>query len=548
MKAETSARRTLVLPALVIPALALLGFVYVWPMLGLGRMAFNETGPTGAMVPAASLQTFRTLFEDPFTLETTWNSLWLSLVSTTLALALAYPLALFLHRTQSRWKALLTVLAVAPMLVSGVVRVFGWLAILGDRGLINALLLQVGATSAPVRLVYNYFGVAIGLAESLMPYMILALLAGFGRLDRALEEAAASLGAGPRRVFLRVTLPLTAPAVVLGWLLCFVLAMSAYLTPKLLGGGRVFLLATEIFDQAVTNVNWPAAAALALYALVLVMTLVGLYAWLTRRSRHEGGAEHAAEVDGRCRLPVPARAGRGRRLHLLLGRQLHRLPALRLLAALVRAAAGARGADAGPVVVPAAGRGRDSSCPFSLACRRRLALARSDGPAARGLRAFFLAPLVLPTLVLGLALLMALQPLRLTATLPALRWASRGDGALRHPADDDDLRDAAGRSGSGSGEPRGHSLARLPARNVAAGFARARRLGLPRLPALFRRDGDFAVPLRPPRLHAAGRDGALCRGAHRSAGRGALRRTGRRHAGGGALVDRMAGLTKVVGR
>ncbi len=112
MTAETSSRRTLVLPALVLPALALLGFVYVWPMLGLGRMAFNETGPTGAMVPAASLQTFRTLFEDPFTLETTWNSLWLSLVSTTLALALAYPLALFLHRTQSRWKALLTVLAV----------------------------------------------------------------------------------------------------------------------------------------------------------------------------------------------------------------------------------------------------------------------------------------------------------------------------------------------------------------------------------------------------------------------------------------------------
>ncbi len=283
MKVERSTGAAYVLPALVLPALLLLGFAYLWPMLGLGRMAFNETGPTGAMVPAASLKTFEALFEDQFTFETTWNSIWLSLVSTTLALVLAYPLALFLHRTNSRWKALLTVLAVAPMLVSGVVRVFGWLAILGDRGLINALLLQIGATSAPIRLVYNYFGVAIGLAESLMPYMILALLAGFGRLDRALEEAAASLGAGPRRVFLRVTLPLTAPAVVLGWLLCFVLAMSAYLTPKLLGGGRVFLLATEIFDQAVTNVNWPAAAALALYSLVLVMTLAGLYAWLTRR-------------------------------------------------------------------------------------------------------------------------------------------------------------------------------------------------------------------------------------------------------------------------
>jgi putative spermidine/putrescine transport system permease protein len=270
--------------ALVLPAALLLTALYVLPMLGLGRMAFNETGPTGAMVPALSLGTFGTLLEDQFTLETTWNSLWLSFASTTLALLLSYPLALFLHRTTSRFKALLTVLAVAPMLVSGVVRVFGWLALLGDRGLVNATLMGLGITGGPVRLVYNYIGVTLGLAESLVPYMVLALLSGFGRLDRACEEAAASLGSPPWRVFWRVTLPLSLPAVVLGYLLCFVLAMSAYITPKLLGGGRVFLLATEIFDQAVTNVNWPAAAALALYTLVLVMLLVTAYTGLTRRA------------------------------------------------------------------------------------------------------------------------------------------------------------------------------------------------------------------------------------------------------------------------
>ena len=269
---------------LVLPALLLLGLIYLAPMLGLGRMAFNETGPTGAMLPALSLATFRTLFEDPFTLETTWNSLWLSFVSSTLALLMAYPLALFLFRTTSRFKGLLTVLAVMPMLVSGVVRIFGWLAILGDKGLINAALAGLGLTTQPVRLVFNYFGVSIGLAESLLPYMILALLAGFGRLDKACEEAAASLGATPWRVFWRVTLPLSLPAVVLGYLLCFVLAMSAYITPKLLGGGRVFLLATEIYDQAVTNVNWPAAAALAFYMLALVLLLLAAYATLTRRA------------------------------------------------------------------------------------------------------------------------------------------------------------------------------------------------------------------------------------------------------------------------
>jgi putative spermidine/putrescine transport system permease protein len=270
--------------ALVLPAVLLLAALYVWPMLGLGRMAFNETGPTGAMVEARSLATLATLFEDAFTLEITLNSIWLSLVSTTLALVLSYPLALFLHRTTSRLKTLLTVVAVAPMLVNGVVRVFGWLALLGDRGLVNAALMGSGVTAQPTRLVYNWFGVTIGLAESLMPYMILALLAGFGRLDRACEEAAATLGARPLKVFLRVTLPLTLPAVILGFLLCFVLAMSAYITPKLLGGGRTFLLATEIFDHAAINVNWPAAAALALYTLALVMLLVAAYATLTRKA------------------------------------------------------------------------------------------------------------------------------------------------------------------------------------------------------------------------------------------------------------------------
>jgi putative spermidine/putrescine transport system permease protein len=268
---------------LILPAALALAAFYLAPMLGLGRMAFNETGPTGAMVPAWSLATFRTLFDDPFTFEITWHSVRLSLTATTLALLLSYPLSLFLFRTRSRFRTLLIVLAVTPMLVNGVVRVFGWLALLGDRGLVNAALMGLGLTKEPQRLVFNELGVTIGLAESLMPYMILALLSGLGRLDATIEEAAASLGATPWRVFRRVTLPLSLPAVVLGFLLCFVLAMSAYIPPKLLGGGRVFLLATEIYDQAVTTVNWPAAAALALYTLLLVTLLLGAYATLTRR-------------------------------------------------------------------------------------------------------------------------------------------------------------------------------------------------------------------------------------------------------------------------
>jgi putative spermidine/putrescine transport system permease protein len=259
---------------LLLPAGLFVLAIYAWPTLGLFRNAFNETGPTGALVETWSLKTTAEVLEDSFTFELTLNSLWLSLSATLIALAMSYPVALFLFRTNSRFRGLLAVVAIMPMLISGVVRVFGWLAILGDRGLVNSLAQSLGLISAPMKLVFNWTGVTIGLAESIMPYMILALLAGFGQLDRTLEEASRSLGATPTRTFLRVTLPLSLPALALAAGLGFVLSMSAYITPKLLGGGRVFVLATEIFEQATTNTNWPVASVLAIYTLVLLLLLL----------------------------------------------------------------------------------------------------------------------------------------------------------------------------------------------------------------------------------------------------------------------------------
>jgi putative spermidine/putrescine transport system permease protein len=261
-----------VLACLTLPAIGVIGLAFLAPIFGLARMSFAPSLPGGVIGQGWTLANYLALTSDPFYGQITWASIRLAATATTTALLVGYPIALFLYRCQSRWRTLLAILAISPLLVSGVVRAYGWMVILGDSGWINSTLKGLGLITEPIALINNYTGVVIGLTESLLPYMTLSLIAGFGRLDRGLEEAARTLGASPLRSFLRVTLPLSLPALVLGCVLCFVLAVSAFVTPKLLGGGRVFLLSIEIYDQAMVNLNWPSAASLSIIMLAIFST------------------------------------------------------------------------------------------------------------------------------------------------------------------------------------------------------------------------------------------------------------------------------------
>lgn len=172
--------------------------------------------------------------------------------------------------------------AIAPLLTSAVVRTYGWMVILGPTGLINGTLKAFGYTGTPLNLVNNMTGVQIGLIEIFMPYAILAMISGFGRLSTELEDAAASLGANKMEVFFRVTLPLSIPGVLTSFLLVFVLSISTFITPRLLGGGVVQVLATEIYDQTTGLLNWPFAAALSMILLVTFGVVIAAYQRLTR--------------------------------------------------------------------------------------------------------------------------------------------------------------------------------------------------------------------------------------------------------------------------
>jgi putative spermidine/putrescine transport system permease protein len=268
---------------LALPALLLLALGFGLPLLVLLRISLNRTTATGAMEEAFALDTYGRLLADDFLLEIALDTLGLAAGCAAMATALALPVALCVRMAPPVWRGPLALAAVAPLLVSGTGRIIGWLALLGDAGLVNALFATLGLPEQ--RLINNWTGVRIGLTESLMPYAVLVLLAGLGRLDPRLDEAAATLGAGRARSFWRVTLPLAGPALAAAFALTLVLGLSAFITPRLMGGGRVFVVATEIYDLALQTVDWPAAAAMAMLLLLSLGALAALRWLLPERGR-----------------------------------------------------------------------------------------------------------------------------------------------------------------------------------------------------------------------------------------------------------------------
>lgn len=268
---------------LALPALGILSLAFLWPLAALFRISLNRTADSGAMEVAVTGESYARLLGDEFTWQLARDTVVLAASSAAIAVLLALPVALMVRAASPRWRGLLALLGIAPLLISGTARLVGWMAILGDQGAINALLTGLGLINGPLRMINNWTGVRIGLVESLMPYAVLVLLAGLGRLDARLEEASATLGANRVRTFAYVTLPLAAPALLAAWGLTLVLGISAFVTPKLMGGGRVFVLATEIYDLALESVDWPKAAALAMLllgGLLALMLARGAVTWV----------------------------------------------------------------------------------------------------------------------------------------------------------------------------------------------------------------------------------------------------------------------------
>jgi putative spermidine/putrescine transport system permease protein len=259
-----------------LPAAFLLIFFVVPTAILFSASVLESDGmtPTGTLTTA----NFQTLLTHRIYTDAILRSFEIGLAVGALVIVLAYPIAYLLVRTTTRWKNILLALALSPLLASVIVRTYGWWVLFNRDGAINTVLLTTGLTRQPLQMLPSMPVIIIGLAHALLPYGVLTLMASLHGVNPNVERAATSLGASRVRRFVEVTLPLTAPGIIGGFLLSFGVAISAYATPAILGGPATQTMATLIFTLMTTLLNWSLGSALGVILLVTTFTVLSLTA------------------------------------------------------------------------------------------------------------------------------------------------------------------------------------------------------------------------------------------------------------------------------
>jgi putative spermidine/putrescine transport system permease protein len=252
------------------------------PLAILFRYSFNTIDRRRVMLETFSLDNYIKFFADPYYTGVLWTTLRVAALCTLTCLVMALPLAYMLARTQSRYKNVLIMLVVLPLFVGNAVRAAGWMVAFGSKGFLNVTLMQVGVVSEPLQIMYTELAVIVGIIAVNLPYMVLTLQSVIEGINRNVEEAAFSLGAGPVMMFRRILLPLALPGILAGTILTFILGMNAYATPVLLGGPRFKMMGPLVYGQFQLN-NWPFGASVAFVLMTATLALTATANILVQR-------------------------------------------------------------------------------------------------------------------------------------------------------------------------------------------------------------------------------------------------------------------------
>ena len=224
----------------------------------------------------------------PIYLKTFVESFRLAVISTGIIALIGYPFGYFMAKLQGRWKQAVMMALMIPFWTSSLIRLYGWIIVLRSGGVLDQLLMGLGLTDGPLRMLYTYPAVVIGMVYALVPFMILAVYSSAEKMDWGLVEAARDLGASAPKAFLTITFPLTLPGLLSGVILTFIPSMGLFFIADILGGNKVVLVGSLIQDQLTQARNWPFAAALSVVLMILTSAMIWLYRKVARVKELEG--------------------------------------------------------------------------------------------------------------------------------------------------------------------------------------------------------------------------------------------------------------------
>lgn len=269
-------------PLLILPAILFLAAFFMVPYGNMVYMSFMLKPAEGPYVNVFTLGNYARALGDPFHWKILRNTFWYSLLTTSITLIMGYPVAYHIARAPTRRRGFLLMLLISPLLVGVIVRSYGWMILLGRVGLINEMVRRFGGPELP--LMYNVFGIIVGLVHVYLPFMALSIAGALQNIPPDLERAGRSLGASAWKTFWRITWPLSLPGVFAGTLLVFVLAVSSYVIPILLGGNNVLVMPIVIVQMLLDAFNWPLGSALSMILFGLTALVVWGYVKLMNRA------------------------------------------------------------------------------------------------------------------------------------------------------------------------------------------------------------------------------------------------------------------------
>ena len=281
-KREYGSSALLLIPMYVTALVLVLG-----PLVYMVYLSFMTRGDVWGVVSEFTLHNYATLLT-PMYLNVFLTSLKLALLSTGLIVLIGYPFGYFMARLSAQWKRRMMLLIMLPFWTSSLIRLYGWIIVFRSNGTLDQLLMFFGVTDQPLKLLYTYPAVVVGMIYALLPFMILAVYSSAEKMDWRLVEAARDLGASRFRAFASVTLPLTMPGLLSGIILTFIPSMGLFFIADLLGGNKIVLVGSMIQELMTRGRNLPLAAAMAVILMLLTTVLLRLYRRIAKTKTLEG--------------------------------------------------------------------------------------------------------------------------------------------------------------------------------------------------------------------------------------------------------------------